>query len=112
MQKGRIVVDYRYHIRTKGARIRANRRCFSFRERLTSIYSGRFEAFSAEVSGTGVYRLIGLFTGSVNMIEETGFERDLVSFYWRDVEFPSGIAAKQERESLIGRLAVKRLPGC
>ena len=94
MQKSGIVVDYRYHIRTKGARIRANRRCFSFRERLTSIYSGRFEAFSAEVSGTGVYRLIGLFTGSVNMIEETGFERDLVSFYWRDVEFPGGIAAK------------------
>ena len=55
---------------------------------------------------------MGLFTGSVNMIEETGFERDLVSFYWRDVEFPGGIAAKQERESLIGRLAVKRLPGC
>ena len=52
------------------------------------------------MSGTGVYRLIGLFTGSVNTIEETGFERDLVSFYWRDVEFPGGIAAKEEDQLL------------
>ena len=59
------------------------------------------------MSGTGVYRLIGLFTGSVNMIEETGFERDLVSFYWRDVESPRSIAAEEEREHLIGRFAVK-----
>ena len=63
------------------------------------------------MSGTGVYRPMGLFSGSVNMIEETGFEGNLVSFNWRDVEFPGGIAAKQERESFIGRLAVKRLPG-
>ena len=54
---------------------------------------------------------MGLYSGSVNMIEEIGFERDLVSFYWRDVEFPGGIAAKQERESIIGCFAVKRLPG-
>lgn len=64
------------------------------------------------MSGTGVYRLIGLFPGFVNVLEETGFEGDLVSFNWSNVEFPCDIVAKQEGEKLVGCLVVKRLSGC
>ena len=49
----------------------------------------------------------GLFSGSINVFEETGSERDLVSFYWCNVESPRSIAAEEVRERLIGRFAVK-----
>ena len=98
------MIEYRCHIHRKRARIRANRRCLSFHERLTSIYSGKLEVFPRRCQEP---EFTGLFSGSINVFEETGFERDLVSFYWRDVESPRRIAAEEERERLIGRFAVK-----